>query len=772
MSSSSPEVTLINPLPAKKFKQSRLSFGGLTSTGASSSDHATSPPSSDVGVSSNCVAECCSNDQGLVPFQPDDTGTIERTRKQQGTKSRLFRPSWYSDYPWLTLCTTRARVFCVYCRYCCVHGLLMSMKEDAFVNNGFNNWKKALESFNQHAKSRIHKESILKIQSIKQDSVLSLLNKHARVEQREHRENLLRQLTSLRYLLRQGMAIRGHDDMESNLMQLLKLRSNDCPQLEVWIRERKYFSPVILNEQIAIMGRSLILKLLSDIRSAEWFSLIADESSDVSNKEQLAVCFRWVDKDYTVHEDPVELIQLPKTDATTITGALKDCLIRLSNPVTQCRGQAYDGASNMAGHLSGVAARIQSEHPSALFVHCFAHCANLCLQTIGCQCVPVRDALDLVMELAQLIRFSPKRSSLFESLKAQLSPGSPSLKPLCPTRWTVRTAAINSVLENYKLLCETLAEVNSTTSDEYGRKAGGFLAQMEKFSTYFGLKLAHLVFAGSEQLSITLQGKDTTIQEAITASELAVRHLQRLRSDSSFDTFYASVVESANDLTSPPSLPRYRTPPKKPGDASSSSHRFPTPESYFKKQYFEVFDLLTNELKRRFSQERGVSVAAMIEKVLLSASNGTFEKLPDGLQIYKNDVDFERLTVQLKMIPDLLSTRNAQVGSIPIREVTNVRTLSEVMNELSVSKGMLSQVDRLIRIFFTIPITTSTAERTFSTLRRLKTYLRSTMTQQRLNNTMLLYIHKDRADEIDLSAVSHDLIQVNERRRNYFGAID
>ena len=49
----------------------------------------------------------------------------------------------------------------------------------------------------------------------------------------------------------------------------------------------------------------------------------------------------------------------------------------------------------MSGHLNGVAAKIQSEVPSALFVHCFAHCTNLALQAIGRQCVPVRDALDL-----------------------------------------------------------------------------------------------------------------------------------------------------------------------------------------------------------------------------------------------------------------------------------------------------------------------------------------------------------------------------------------
>ena len=192
--------------------------------------------------------------------------------------------------------------------------------------------------------------------------------------------------------------------MEGNLLQLLKLRSDDCPGLNSWITERKYFFPAILNQQIALMGLSLLRKLLSDTRSAEFFSIIADEATDVSHKEQMTVCIRWFDEDFSIQEDPVELIHLPKTDSNTLTCALKDSLIRLCLPISQCRGQAYDGASNMSGHLNGVAAQIQKEFQSALYVHCLAHCTTLCLQSVDRQCIPVRDALDLVIELSQLIR--------------------------------------------------------------------------------------------------------------------------------------------------------------------------------------------------------------------------------------------------------------------------------------------------------------------------------------------------------------------------------
>ena len=85
--------------------------------------------------------------------------------------------------------------------------------------------------------------------------------------------------------------------------------------------------------------------------------------------------------------------------------------------LTQCRGQAYDGAANMAGRLSGVAMRLQSEQNSILFVHCMAHCLNLCLQDCAHNCSCVRTTLGVTSDLANFIRASPKRLTLFNKLK-------------------------------------------------------------------------------------------------------------------------------------------------------------------------------------------------------------------------------------------------------------------------------------------------------------------------------------------------------------------
>uniref|UniRef100_A0A1X7UDD7 Uncharacterized protein n=1 Tax=Amphimedon queenslandica TaxID=400682 RepID=A0A1X7UDD7_AMPQE len=119
-----------------------------------------------------------------------------------------------------------------------------------------------------------------------------------------------------------------------------------------------------------------------------------------------------------------------------------------------------------------------------------------------------------VREISNLIRYSPKRLHLFSN-KLDNSDEGVTLKPLCPTRWTAKTAGLEAVLKDYEVLTETQEEIDESTHDEYGMKAGGLLQSLEKFSTYFGVKLCHLLFSATEQVSSTLQRKDITLSEAL-----------------------------------------------------------------------------------------------------------------------------------------------------------------------------------------------------------------------------------------------------------------
>ena len=188
----------------------------------------------------------------------------------------------------------------------------------------------------------------------------------------------------------------GHKHDDGNLYQMMKTRAEDVPEILKWLELKRYQSPQIINEIITLMGQDVLRGILVKIREAGYFGLMADETRDISNKEQLAVCCRWVDEGYNVHEDPLGLLQISSCTADSIVSHLKDVLVRCISSLNQCRGQGYDGAAAMSGRFNGVSTQIQQEEPRTIPVHCLAHSLNLCLQDVCKSFRLIKDALELV----------------------------------------------------------------------------------------------------------------------------------------------------------------------------------------------------------------------------------------------------------------------------------------------------------------------------------------------------------------------------------------
>ena len=719
----------------------------------------------------------CSCCQGEMPSRPE-ANVLGNTGKTYGTdkkrKTRTVQAKWFQDFPWLSYCVARTALFCHYCRTAERQQLLTFSKnaETAFTVDGFQNWKKAISRFQQHEASTAHKEALSKLSVVKQMPVTAQLVGQQARNQESRRQMLLKQLTSLRLLLRQGLAVRGHDDIEGNLEQLLRLRAEDCPDLADWIRDHKYMSVDVVNEMITIMSNSVLRAIINDIQHARWFAIMADETRDVSGAEQFTVCVRWVTDRFTVNEDLLGLVDVPTTDSATLYSVLEDVLIRCNLLIDNCRGQAYDGASNLSGHLSGVAARMLAKQPAALAVHCLAHCINLCLQEVSSSCRAVRDALNTVHDVTTLIKTSPKRMHIFEDFKRNAELGScgnaPSLKPLCPTRWTVRTCCIDSVLKNYNNLSDALEAISTSGYDDGCRKAAGLSVLLDKFSTLFGMKLARLLFSKAEQLATAVQKVGVSAEDVMTAVNAIVQFYSSCRNDSEFNAFFSSVVEESKGKTEEPCLPRQKRVPRRiDSDTGSIGYQHTDVESFYRQQYYEALDTVISELKRRFEQ-KGMGVAQELETLLLSAANGSTFSVPQSMiEIYSKDIDVRKLRNQLELLPDVILPASCD-------KVATVRQLAQLLDDVQANspttKVLMSEVNKLLQIYYTLPITSATAERTFSAMRRLKNYMRATMTQKRLNNIMLMHCHKDRVDALDLITVAKTFIDANDRRHKFFGS--
>ena len=270
------------------------------------------------------------------------------------------------------------------------------------------------------------------------------------------------------------------------------------------------------------------------------------------------------------------------------------------------------------------------------------------------------------------------------------------------------------------------------------------------------------------ELSIMLQKKTQTVAGTRVAVKEIMERSLNLRKDDRFHRLWVRAQEKCAEYQlKQPSAPRSRKPPKKleHTETPAEPHQF-TPEEHFKRIYFEAIDLVVSELERRFDQS-GYSRVAILEGLLLKSIASEKEAeislgRPDCeacLKVY-TEVDRRRLELQLRMVSG-------------IEALHNCRSLQSVASEFAKlpeqTRGLFGEVDRLLRILLVIPTSNATSERSFSTLRRLKTWMRTTMTQNRLNNCVLLHVHQQTIDAVDLHLLCRQFVSLSEYRHDIFG---
>ncbi len=700
------------------------------------------------------------------PHQPRSFCFPKRSFGKKQVVQRAFKPTWFDQWNWIHYDESTDTAVCHICARADEQGKLKASSKDlAFLRKGFTNWKDGTEGFRRHELSKCHQDAVqvmIVLPKTVRDIGETLSSAHAQ-SKAENRRVLLKILQNVKFLGRQGIAFRGHDDSESNFKQLFKLRQTDNPELSAWLKKKgdTYLSPEIQNEMLQVMSMSILRSIASSLHSTDAFSIMADECTDISNHEQLAICFRWVDNDLEVHEEFVGLYQIENIFSDTIVHVLNDCLIRMNLQWSRCRGQCYDGASAMAGYRTGVATQIRAIEPRAIYTHCYGHSLNLAMCDTIKACKLTRDAMDVTHEISKLVKFSPKRNAIFDKLKDELSPDTPGFRVLCPTRWTVRSKSLKSVQDNYSALQELWnITLDQRLDTEVRARVIGVKAQMESFDFFFGISIGKLVLSHGDNLSATLQSSTISAAEGQRVAGLTVDTLVKLRTDESFSLFWALVQKEAAAVdVNEPTLPRRRKVPQRFETGEGSAHFPATVESHYRQIYFEVIDHAVSAIKSRFDQP-GYKMFQQLQDLLIKTVSGkdASSELTSVSSFYGDDISLDRLSVQLT---SLASQMNEQQ--------LNLRDIVAYLKGFSAAERVIfSEVVTLVRILLVNPATNAISERSFSAMRRLKTYLRSTMGQRRLNATMLLHVHKDKTDSLSVVELANAFANT-EHRKTVFG---
>ncbi|KAE9536596.1 hypothetical protein AGLY_006998 [Aphis glycines] len=346
-----------------------------------------------------------------------------------GTRKLKSQRNWLLEFPWLSYSEKLDGAFCVFCF------LLYKVPSS---------------------------DSVLSLERCKRAIPLQLNT--ARLATIEQNRKILSSIIETIILIgRQEIALRGHRDSGSilsefptyndgNFRALLRFRvdSGDntlnyhLSRIEAMLSNRStsYISLKIQNEIIEICGKVILDKIVSKVNEAECFSLLADETTDISGIEQFSLCVRYIEKTNSgiiLKEDFLSFVPVNDVTGKGLMCTLLETCQNLKLNLKHLVGQGYDGAAAMSGEFQGCAAKFMEKYPQALYVHCASHSLNLVVSN-ACNIPIIRNSLGSITETINFFRISAQRQTILKDVIHQLDCETKKrrLIKLCEPRWIER----------------------------------------------------------------------------------------------------------------------------------------------------------------------------------------------------------------------------------------------------------------------------------------------------------------------------------------------
>lgn len=730
-------------------------------------------------------------------FKPDKLYLFPK--HEEYGKQRSCNPVWFERYKWLVYSPARDGV---YCKYCSLFGATSKeinySKLDRLVKSPLTFWTSATNKLHEHdTKSAVHRSAtiianeFLKTMKGQQKSVVEQLDSVLSAQMQRNREKLYSIVKTILFCGRQNIALRGHRESEEgssnvgNFRELLKFRVDSGDKLledhlTTAPRNATYTSNTTQNNLISIVGKWIQDKILKEIQEgSKVFSVIADEARDCSNKEQMPLIIRYVDRNSTIIECFICFIECKHgTSGSQLATLIESTCINAGFDMTLCRGQGYDGAGNMAGKCVGAAKLLRDKYPKAFYLHCASHRLNLCV--VHClQLTSVSNMFSVVTSIANFFNFSPKRQKCLEDNVGKCADSlKKKLLPLCRTRWVERINALEVTVDLLKAVvqsfCDMLENGKQWNRDTVNQASS--LIKSIDFEFIINLLTVQRIMAYTSGVTTALQKQGIDFINVCSQIQVLIKALQNTRQR--VDQFHKECFNEACDIARMLDVDI-----KNPRVCGRQTHRQNTmssSESLTPKQQVEnyfrlnvtipLLDDITNCLNDKFAEGQYDVMRGdmLIPSSVITVPNWK-ENLKPFLALYADEIPSARtieaellLWEQLwndKWISNLKALNDQQLKAFGKRlnvTDTELKQLKKanVPNTISTSlvetdSDIYPNIYYLLCILAVLPITTCEAERTVSCLRRLKTYMRSAMGQGRLTGLALMHIHRNMDVNID-----------------------
>lgn len=681
---------------------------------------------------------------------------------------------------WLIYSEKSDAVYCFCCRL-----FNPSSKSSFGQAMGFNNWKNLTDRLMSHELSPDHFKTMTEWfeaeKRIKGDtSVNQRIMKQIETEAQRSAEVLRRLVEISLFLAEHNMGFRGSSAKvftknNGNFLGLVQLLGKfDSVLMEhlrrITEKETQFhlLSVSIQNELLTILGDSVKQSILTKIKEARYFSVILDCTPDISHKEQVSLTIRYVTEDDDGKIKIEESFIAYRVAVGTTGEALADLLFKEIEEcglnMTNCRGQGYDNGANMAGVHNGVQARVLNKFPSAVFIPCGCHSLNLVITDGAKSSVKSTSLFGILQRLFTIFSSSTKRWCIINDHTKSLT-----LKQVCETRWEARISAVQAVRYQYVEVRDALVELGDKIDDpQTASEAKSLIDQLEDFSFIVTLILWNEILFEVNLISKSIQGKEVDISDCSEKFNKCLEFLNRFRENGYVDAVI-SAKEIAAELGIEPVFPEKRIRKRKRVFSYESSEEVQSSsEETFTREVF--YPLVDNVLA---SLEKRSTVLKDHRKVWGFLSNVDVAQLSGKEDLKQSCLDLERhLTDETTNVSDIngIELYHELLHVSSILDHDNKKNIKVTPKDLLCKIKTTNSTDLFpnlwvaLRVLLTIPVTVASAERSFSKLKLIKTYLRSTMAQGRLNSLAILSIENDIAKNLDFKEILRTFAHAKARR--------
>lgn len=412
-----------------------------------------------------------------------------------------------------------------------------------------------------------------------------------------------------------------------------------------------------------------------------------------------------------LHEDFLQFIPTNDTTGKGLANLILENLSTFGVELKYLRGQGYDGAAAMSGKYKGVQAHIKKLYPSAIYVYCSAHLLNLVVSK-SCSLQPIRNCLGVINKTRNFFVYPKRKSVLTQKIEnSSDNPSKKTLKRCCETRWIERFHSVNDFLELYGFVVESLDDISTWEDSVTSGKAeclrnsilnGEFIISLIVLTEGFGFGLP---------LSKQLQKINIDLSLAVKLAHETYQDIQTYRNDAEnkFKKIFKEASKIADNFQIEIKIPR-----------TSSRHTLrvnintTSAEEYYRVSVFIPYlESFANELKERFIDH----------ETTLNSFYSLFseEELDDDFMTLVNHYqdDLENGNPAILLAEYKLWQRCLKNFS---EEPTNALQALSLCNS-----DIYPNIYKLLQILATLPVSISSNERTFSNLKRIKTYLRNTI---------------------------------------------